>query len=130
MRMTRPRYTILSLISVILVASLMLSLFATSRQQREKVAALRLAQADYQNAKSTREVAEAAVSECAAEIALAKPDADRAADADRRRWEEWMQAKQRTIARRRDAVASAKAYEQAKKAEYERLKPNGTWLLW
>ncbi len=67
MRLPRPRYTILSLMIVVLVASLVLALFVAYRDARRRRAAHQLAiasaQANYQNAQLTREVAEIAITE-------------------------------------------------------------------
>jgi Bacterial signalling protein N terminal repeat len=58
MRLTRPRYTILSLMIVVLLASLALWLIVARREQRRRAIALQAAEAGYKNAILTREVAE------------------------------------------------------------------------
>ncbi len=94
MRLPRPRYTILSLMTVVLVASLVLAIFVAYRERQRRCAllqqAIALAEANYLNAVLTREVAEIAVTEYTegilkqdletadGEIALAKTDLIRA----------------------------------------------------
>ncbi len=94
MRLSRPRYTILSLMIAVLVAGLVLAIFVAFRERQRRRAALQIAiasaQADYLNARLTREVAEIAVTEYTegilkpdletveGEIALAKTDLTRA----------------------------------------------------
>ena len=67
MRFPRPRYTILSLMIVVLVASLVLAVFVAHRKRQRRLANQQIivvsAQANYLNAKLTREVAEIAVTE-------------------------------------------------------------------
>jgi HlyD family secretion protein len=62
MRMSRPRFTILTLMIVVVIASLVLTAIAVYRQ-RIRLTALQSATADYKNARLTREVAEIAVKE-------------------------------------------------------------------
>ncbi|MGO9465103.1 MAG: hypothetical protein ACLQIB_56765 [Isosphaeraceae bacterium] len=94
MRLSRPRYTILSLMIVVLVASLVLALFVAYRERRRKLVAHQVriawAQANYLNAQLTRKVAEIAITEytegilkfdletAESEIVLAKTDLMRA----------------------------------------------------
>jgi HlyD family secretion protein len=67
MRLPRPRYTILSLMLVVLVASLVLAIFVAYRERQRRRANQQItiasAQANYLNAQLTRQVAEIAVTE-------------------------------------------------------------------
>lgn len=94
MRLPRPRYSILSLMILVLLASLVLAIFVTYRERQRRRAllqqAIALAQWNYLNAELTLEVAEIAVTEYTegilkqdletidGEIALAKTDLMRA----------------------------------------------------
>ncbi len=94
MRLPRPRYTILSLMIAVFVASLVFALFVAYRDARRRRAAHQVqiawAQANYLNAQLTREVAEIAITEyiegilkpdletAESEIVLAKSDLMRA----------------------------------------------------
>jgi len=90
MRLSRPRFTILTLMIVVVIASLVLTAIAVHRQRIRLTIALQSAAADYENAKLTREVAEIAVSEYTegifkqdrdvlkSELALAESDLERA----------------------------------------------------
>ena len=96
MRLSRPRYTILSLMIVVLIASLLLATLVAYRDYKRRLAtqqvAIAAAQANYLNAQLTREVAEIAVTEyiegilkpdletLKGEIALAESDLMRAED--------------------------------------------------
>jgi HlyD family secretion protein len=63
MRLSRPRFTILTLMIVVVIASLVLTAIVVHRQKIRLTIALQSAAADYENAKLTREVAEIAVVE-------------------------------------------------------------------
>src|SRR5262249_32861235 len=67
MHFRRPRYTILSLMAVVLIAALGLAIFVLDRDHRRRVAAQKVATAsalaNYLNARLTREAAEIAVTE-------------------------------------------------------------------
>jgi hypothetical protein len=94
MRLSRPRYTILSLMIVVLIAGLVLAIFVAFRERQRRRAQLQAmiasAQANYLNAQLTRQAAEIAVVEYTegilkadletldGEIALAKTDLMRA----------------------------------------------------
>jgi hypothetical protein len=96
MHFRRPRYTILSLMTVVLVAGLLLAIFVVYRDRYRRVAAQKVATAsalaNYLNASLTREAAEIAVTEYTegvlksdletvdGEIALAKTDLMRASE--------------------------------------------------
>jgi hypothetical protein len=87
MRLSRPRFTILTLMIVVFIASLMLTTIAVYRQ---RIRALQSAAVDYENAKLTREVSEIAIVEYSegifkqdrdtlkGELALAESDFERA----------------------------------------------------
>jgi hypothetical protein len=63
MRLPRLRYTILSLMIVVVLVSLVMRVIVARRKQVQRMIALNVAQAEYQNAKLTREVSEIAVTE-------------------------------------------------------------------
>jgi hypothetical protein len=157
MRLPRFRYTILSLMIVVLLASLVLTLIVVVPRERRRAIALQQALAEYENATLTREVDEIAVVEYikareSGEMALAQSDAQR--EADRRAWAEKSQhpglfmlpdaerqvdhrerarrahIQEPTLRNLRADVERARSVEQAKKAEYDRLKAMGTGLFW
>jgi hypothetical protein len=67
MRLSRPRYTIFSLMVVVLVSSLTLAIFVVGRERLRRIAAhqraMLRARAEFNNAALTRQVAETAVIE-------------------------------------------------------------------
>jgi HlyD family secretion protein len=63
MRLPRPRYTILSLMVVVLVASLILAITVAYRRRAAEQVAIASAHANYLNAQLTRQVAEIVVTE-------------------------------------------------------------------
>jgi hypothetical protein len=63
MRLPRPRFTIMGLMILIVIASLVLTGIALHIERNRRVAALQVALAEYENAKLTREVADIAVEE-------------------------------------------------------------------
>jgi hypothetical protein len=103
MRLPRPRYTILSLMIVIVLASLVLTIVVAHRERTKRIIAMQAAQADYQNAMLTREVAEIAVTEykegifaqdlATAESAISLAQSDLARAADRLEWAKRMYGK-------------------------------------
>jgi hypothetical protein len=133
MRLPRPRYTILSLMLVVLLASLVLTYIVALREQHRRAIALRAALAEYENAKLTREVAEIAVVEYSQSIdrvklPLAQSDAER--EADRRNPAMRAYDRDRTIKELQTEVEQAKVIEKMRKAEYDRLNAVGTGLFW
>jgi hypothetical protein len=63
MRLPRPRFTIMGLMILVVIASLMMMAIVKRIERNRRVAALQVALAEYENAKLTREVADIAVEE-------------------------------------------------------------------
>ncbi len=152
MRWSRPRFTIMSLMIVVVIASLVLTAIVVRREQARRIATLQAALADYKNAVLVREVAEIAVVEytqgiykqdienVAGEIALAESDLKRARElsnvdkqtidtaklklerSQSRKTELEKAIKVRTVNELEDEVTAAKTKELAKKSAYEQLK--------
>ena len=147
MRLSRPRFTILSLMIVVVIASLVLTVIVVRRERNRRIAALQVALANFENARLTREVAEIAVIEYTEgvykqdldsverEFALAESDLKRARDPSDREWarlkvkraqskraELENDIKRRTVKELMSEVTAAKADELAKKSAYEQLK--------
>ena len=148
MRLRRPRFTILTLMIIVVIASLALTAIGIYRQRIRLTIALQSAAADYENAKLTYVVAEIAVVEYTEgifkqdrdtlkdELALAESDLKRArsSSADdeqaKLRVERTKQrlttleeyTKSKTVKELQSEVAKAKADERAKKALLERLR--------
>jgi HlyD family secretion protein len=148
MRLARPRFTILTLMIVVVIASLVLTAIAVYRQRIRRMIALQSAAADYENAKLTREVAEIAVLEYTegifkqdrdtlkVELTLAESDLERARNSSasdesaKLRVERAKQdlttleqdTKSRTVKELQSEVAKAQADELAKKATLDQLK--------
>jgi multidrug resistance efflux pump len=61
MRLSRPRFTIMSLMTVVVIASLLLTALVAVRERNRRIAALQVATAEYEAARLTRQVAESAV---------------------------------------------------------------------
>jgi hypothetical protein len=78
MRLPRPRFTIMGLMILVVIASLMMMAIEKRIELNRRGAALQVAQAKYENVRLARRVAENAVCEYIAgidnEIALAKSD--------------------------------------------------------
>jgi len=148
MRLSRPRFTILTLMIVVVIASLVLTAIAVHRQRIRLTIALQSAAADYENAKLAREVAEIAVVEykegifkqdrdvLKSELALAESDLKRARDSsasDEKAKLRVERAKQRLttleeytkskmVKELQSEVEKARSDELAKKATLEQLK--------
>lgn len=148
MRLARPRFTILTLMIVVVIASLVLTAIVVYRQRTRLMIAVQSAAADYENAKLTREVAEIAVVEYTegilkhdrdtlkVELTLAESDLQRARNSSasdvsaKLRVERAKQelttlqdvTKSRTVKELQSEVAKAKADELAKKATLDQLK--------
>ena len=60
MRLSRPRFTIMGLMILVVIASLVMTGFVVRIERNRRVAALQVALAEYENAKLTREMAEIA----------------------------------------------------------------------
>ncbi len=106
MRLTRPRYTIPSLMIEVFVLSLALAFIVDLRERIRRKSALLAAQAAYQTARRSRELAES--------------------KAPKRRWTALDAA---SVKEFQSEVEQARADERARKAEYERLKPGRRWLF-
>jgi hypothetical protein len=63
MRWSRPRFTIMSLMIVVVIASLILTALVVRRERARRLAVLQAALADYKNAVLVREVTEIALVE-------------------------------------------------------------------
>jgi HlyD family secretion protein len=61
MRLPRPRFTIMGLMILVVIASLVMTGIVLRIERNRRVAALQVAWAEYENAKLTREMAEIAV---------------------------------------------------------------------
>jgi HlyD family secretion protein len=148
MRLARPRFTILTLMLVVVIASLVLTAIAVYRQRVRQMIAVQSAAADYENAKLTREVAEIAVLEYTEgifkhdrdslkiELTLAESALERARNSSasdesaKLRVERAKQnlttleedTKSSTVKELQSEVARAKADELAKKATLDQLK--------
>ena len=154
MRLSRPRFTILTLMIVVLIASLVLTVIAVYRQ-RIRQTDLQSATAEYQNAKLSREVAEIAVLEykegifkqdldtVKGELALAESDLNHARDSSasdekaRVRVERAKEkltlleyTKSKTIKELQSEVEKARSDELAKKATVEQLKATFARQWW
>jgi HlyD family secretion protein len=148
MRLSRPRFTILTMMIVVVIASLVLTAILVYRQRTRLTIALQSAAADYENAKLTYVVAEIAVVEYTDgifkqdrdslkdELALAESDLQRArnspasAEQAKLRVERAKQrlttleeyTKSKTVKELQSEVAKAKADERAKKATRDQLR--------
>jgi hypothetical protein len=148
MRLARPRFTIMSLMLVVVIVSVLLVGFLKFRDLQNRRLAVQLALANYQNATLTREVAEIAVTEylegiykfdleiIEGEIALAEsdlqkskaaPDLEAAELAEARRDRTRQQkatleqyTKVKTVKELESEVTKAKAQELVRKATYDR----------
>jgi hypothetical protein len=151
MRLSRPRFTIANLMTLVVIASLASLGIVMRIERNRRLAALQVAQAKYENAKLTREVAEIAVAEFTEgifpqdlqsvdiEIGLAKSDLERALrpqGSDKRVVEQARgrlrqaeqkktlletNSKDKMVNDLKGEVARAAAVEQAAKAERDRL---------
>jgi HlyD family secretion protein len=152
MRWSRPRFTIMSLMIAVVIASLVLTGIVVRRERNRRLVALQAASANYWNAKLTREVTEIAVVEyeegiykqdlstVEGEIALAESDLKRARELSKfdqqtidmaklklersqlRKLELENDIQIRTVKALKNEVTAAKTDELAKKAAYEQLK--------
>jgi hypothetical protein len=146
MRLSRPRFTILTLMIMVVIASLVLTAIVVHRQKIRLTIALQSAAADCENAKLTREAAEIAVVEykegifkqdldtVKAELALAESDLNHTRDTSasdetaRLRVERAKEqltlleyTKSKTIKELQSEVDRAKTIEMANKAKLEQL---------
>jgi hypothetical protein len=144
MRLPRPRFTLMFLMILVVIASLAMTGVVVLIELNRRIAALQVAEAEYENAKRMRgpvliAVVEQDLQTVNDEITLAKSDLerklnprdsdDRAVEQARDRLEQVQQKKTRleTYAKKvvkdlADEVAKAAAAEQAAKAAYDHLK--------
>jgi ribosomal protein S20 len=151
MRLPRPRFTLMFLMILVVIASLAMTGVVVLIEVNRRIAALQVATAEYENAKLTRQVAMIAAVEYTEgiykqdlqtvndELTLAKSDLerklnprdsdDRAVEQARDRLEQAQQKKTRleTYAKKvvkdlDDEVTKVAAAEQAAKAAYDQLK--------
>jgi hypothetical protein len=130
MHVPRVRFSIRLLMIAIVLASLIFAGIAARRERRRRLVALQVAQAVYQEAKLTREVAEIAVTEYVEGIYKQKLEAvedeiarsDAAPEQARSRKAALEQESRDQIKMLKDEVTKARADELAKSAELQRAK--------
>jgi hypothetical protein len=150
MRLPRPRFTIMGLMILVVIASLMMMAIVKRVELNRRVAALQVAQAKYENVRLGRKVAENAVCEYIAiyeqdlrtadnEIALAKSDLEfalttkgsdgqggeaasiRLERAQKKKANREAQTKDKMVGELMGEVAKAVATEEAAKAAFDQL---------
>ena len=107
MQRTRPRFTIPSLMIEVFVLSLALAFIVDLRERIRRKSALQAAQAAYQTARRSRQLAES----------RARP------------MRPWTSLDDATVKEFQSELEQARADERARKAEYDRLKPDRTRLF-
>jgi hypothetical protein len=138
MHVPRVRFTIRWMMIAVLLASLIFAGIAASRERRRRLVALRVAEARYEQAKLTREVAEIAVTEYVEGIYKQKLEAikgeiawsDAAPERARSRRAALERESRDHIKMLRYEITKAKVDELAKSAEFQRAKAAVARLLW
>jgi hypothetical protein len=139
MRLPRVRFTMRWLMIAVVLAGLIFAGIAASRRARQRRIDLLTAQAAYEQAHLTREVAEIEVTEYVEGIYKRQLDAvkgekiawsDAALERARRRRAALEKEPRDQIKMLKDEVAKARADESAKSAELEQAKAAAARLLW